>query len=401
MTPRAVALSPCTLLGPILLATACGSADQAAWCEPWSEGVEVVANSGSGEWGRGEARLVELWRAGGVNDGEDLAHPVSMAASPTGRVAIADFQLSEVVVIDRDGTWLGPWGRRGRGPGELDTPVAAGWDRSGRLAVFDVVAPKVVFLEDGDPARPDLQVDPSLTAPIVASGQFDWAGVQPRGDVLLRPTPGLVADAVELGTRAALLVRLRPGASAPDTLARTSIRTLADGPLAGWSLPGWPQLVVAVGTDGALAIGGLGAGYRVVVHDSAGTPVRQLCRDAPPLPITARERGDGATARPALAEAIRNAPLPDTPHAFGRLFWGAHGRLWVQRDRPAPLEQHDALFGAPGGLYDVFDERGRYLGEVRAPPRARLQTASGDTVWGFEFGEMDEAWVVAYRVARE
>lgn len=344
---------------------------------------------------------MELWRAGGLNEGQELAYPVGVSASPAGRVAIADFQLSEVVVVERDGTWGGPWGRRGRGPGELSTPVATVWDRAGRLAVFDVVAPKVLFLEDGEPVTEDVAVAPAFTAPVVSSGQLVWAGVAPDGATLLQPTPEPGPDPSDPGLRTALLLRLRPGRGAADTLVRTTIRTLPEGRHAGWSIPGWPRLLSAVGTDGAVAVGGTDASYRISIYGPDGSPTRQICRDAAPLPVTNYERGVGVEAPEALAQAITRAPLPDTPAAFGRIFWGARGRLWVQRDRPSPSSNTDTFFGPGGARYDVFDEQGHYLGEVRAPPRARLQTASGDTVWALEFGEMDEAWIVAYHLSFE
>lgn len=42
------------------------------------------------------ARLVELWRAGGTNEGEALALPIHMAVSQTGWIAIPDSELGEV-----------------------------------------------------------------------------------------------------------------------------------------------------------------------------------------------------------------------------------------------------------------------------------------------------------------
>lgn len=349
----------------------------------------------------GPARLVELWRAGGLNEGEELAYPVGLAASADGRVAIPDFQLAEVPVIERDGRWLGSWTRRGPGPGELTSPVAASWSRDGRLAVFDISASKVLFLDDGEPAGDDIPVAPSFTAPVVASGQVPWAGVQPNGGALLQPVARSIPGSGDPGLRSTLLLFLPPGASVADTLARATVRTVPDGPFAGWALPGWPRLLAAVGSDGAIAVAAAESAYRITVYDSAGAPVRRIVRDAPPLPVTPRERGDGAVLPPALAEALRHAPLPGSPQPFGRLFWGARGRLWVQRERPSPVDDADVRFGVPGAHYDVFDSGGRYLGEVRAPERARLQAAAGDTVWGVEVGSLDEVSVVAYRVARE
>ncbi len=98
----------------------------------------------------------------------------------------------------------------------------------------------------------------------------------------------------------------------------------------------------------------------------------------------------------ALAEALREAGPPETPASFGRLVLDADGRLWVQRERPRPGVDRAELYGMPGAEHDVFDAAGRYLGTVRLPEGARLQTARGDTVYAFEIGDMGETWVVAY-----
>ncbi|MFW6079970.1 MAG: hypothetical protein ACODAE_10135, partial [Gemmatimonadota bacterium] len=150
---------------------------------------------------------------------------------------------------------------------------------------------------------------------------------------------------------------------------------------------------------GRVAVGGFDALYRVVVFDADGRPERQICRrDAEPVPFTAAERGEDYPPELArLADAIAASDPPPSPPAVGALILGASGRLWVQRDRAAPFD--DALYGVvPGARWDVFDTNGRYLGEVRAPDGARPMAASGDTVFGFEIGEYDETWVVAYRI---
>lgn len=73
------------------------------------------------------------------------------------------------------------------------------------------------------------------------------------------------------------------------------------------------------------------------------------------------------------------------------------GRLWVQRERPVPGGS-TGPWGVPGATYDVFDPGGAYLGRVEAPDEARLLAASGDTAWALEFGELDEAHVVAFEL---
>jgi hypothetical protein len=80
------------------------------------------------------------------------------------------------------------------------------------------------------------------------------------------------------------------------------------------------------------------------------------------------------------------------------MFHSSDGRLWVQRDRPAPLMEHDVMLGVAGARYDVFDAEGRYLGEVQAPERLRALGATREEVYGFEIDDQGAIWVVAYRM---
>lgn len=375
-------------------------------CDPLVEGVAIVRSAGPGAWEREGVRpeLVALWRRGGNRPREELALPVSSSASADGRLAVPDFALGEVVVIEPDGTWSGPWARRGQGPGEIATPVAATWSGDGTLAVFDIVNAKVLYLRDGEVAARDRPVDPRFTSPVVASGELIWAGVQPNGAVLLSPAWRPLESEAEDGRWEAVIARLAPGATEPDTLSRSVFpMALAEG-APGWPVPGWPRPVAAVGAGGVLALGATDGSYGVLVSDSTGTASHQICRTAEGAPATraaplsAAERGDSAPEGfEALAAAVRAAPRPPSPSPFGRLVVGAEGRVWVQRSRPPAYPGSlEVLHGRPGAVHDVFSAEGSYLGEVLMPPRASLQAASGDTIWAFEIGEYDEVSVVAY-----
>ncbi|HRP09268.1 MAG TPA: hypothetical protein PLL69_12355, partial [Gemmatimonadales bacterium] len=48
--------------------------------------------------------------------------------------------------------------------------------------------------------------------------------------------------------------------------------------------------------------------------------------------------------------------------------------------------------------WDVFEEDGTFLGRVRLPGRAMVADARGDTIWAIDRGEMDEQYVVRYRM---
>lgn len=393
---------------------ACGGerAADAGWCrDGLSANAEAVVARGEGAWARAgrTPRLVERWRAGGTTEGEELAFPIGIAASPDGWIAIPDWLLGEAIVVAPDGSWRGSWTRRGEGPGEVRRPVAAAWSEDGTLAVFDIGASKVVWVREREPVREALPLSPRFTGPVVASGELEWAGLAFDGTAYLQrpphpPDPSAAAEEPGARLQSAVL-RLRPGVDVPDTVATTTVPVLGAGPLSSLPAPGWPRLRAALGPAGALAIGGLDSLYRIDVHRWAasrtGAPgeeagageggvgargpgsergLLRVCRAAPPLPLTAAELGE--------------APEPTLPAPYGHLFLGAGGRLWVQRERPTGA----GLWTEPGARFDVFDPDGAYLGEVWAPERARLLAAAGDTVWAFETGEYDETWVVAYEV---
>ncbi|MGD8495383.1 MAG: hypothetical protein PVF05_04275 [Gemmatimonadales bacterium] len=394
------------ILGP----AACDSPDlstPAAWCVADS-GVAVAFTPADdpGAWarnGRGSPRFVELWRAGGLNEGEELSFPLGAAASRSGRLAIADFELSELAVVDADGSWQERWATPGEGPGELGFPVAANWVTGDTaVAVFDIGNAKVLFLDSAGPTHPDRRLPIEMTIPVFASGSLDWAGVDPTGRALIEPSPepqSLSGDPGAVRTRSVLLRSKGDGVSF-DTIASGSTPTVGGPPPYQYArAPGWPELVEALGPGGLVAVGGDTDRYRVRVLDGSGA-TRVVCRDAPGLPMTEREtrRPDDARAEPEFEAAVAAAPRPDAPAPMGRLLISADGRLWVQRDRPSVLRYAEGYQGVPGARYDVFDADGAYLGEVRAPEGARFQAALGDTVWAFEIGELDETWVVAYEM---
>jgi hypothetical protein len=168
-------------------------------------------------------------------------------------------------------------------------------------------------------------------------------------------------------------------------------------------LPGAPTLRAAVRSDGSFATMS-DAAYVIRVHPADGAPATQVCRPAPPLPLTGHERGDfhdslsrNTFARD-LSRAIKAAAPVTQPAPAGRIFFDADDRLWVQRDRPDPFGSDEALLGVPGARYDLFSREGRYLGELRAPPRLRIHTARGRRAYGIEITEDGAKWIAAYDV---
>lgn len=397
-------------LAAAVLSGACGEAVPDVTCPPLVEGVEVAASAGEGTWAEEglSPRLTELWRRGGTREGEELSLPTFPAVSRTGRLAVPDFRLAEVTVIEPDGTWLGPWTRSGEGPGEIRSAVTASWTADGDLLVFDIAGSKVVTLEDPAEVVEEIPVARSFTTPVLRSGELLWAGLEPDGDALLvahdRPEQGGGSEAEVVAS----VLRLEAGAETPDTVSRGSFPAVTVNRRRAWAVPGWPRPLAAGNSRGELATAATDGSYRLLVRDSAGAARLQVCRNAGPLPLTAPERGE--TLPPFLQEAdratresfdrtrqaIATAERPPEPAPFGRLVLGAGGRIWVQRERPPAFPgSRELVHGRAGALHDVFAPDGTYLGEVRIPEGEALQAALGDTIWTFEVGELNETWVRA------
>ena len=394
------------------LSAACGPGDSssavaATWCYADAHAVPVAFTPADdpGAWnraGRSQPRFVELWRAGGLNANEQLAFPLNAAASASGRLAIADWMLQTLVVVEPDGDWT-TWMRPGEGPGELARPGAVVWaGDTDTLAVYDLDNSRIVFAWEGRPARPDLLVLPAFTSSLMAAGEIRWLGVLPDGGVVAAPVPPTNPNADEAYVSApAPILHLAPGSASVDTVGLVQLPTI---PRIGLTAPGWPKSVAAVSSGGMLAVGGTTSSYSIRRLDAAGRSTDVICRSSSALPLEGRELQAPADANPrldSLARSLASAPRPDSLAPYGRLFFSGDGQLWVQRERPAALRFGDSYHGVPGALYDVFDADGRYLGEVRAPANARLQAALGDTVWAYEIGELDETWVVAYELRWE
>lgn len=302
--------SPRIALALIGLVAACGADKPVTDC-PAPDGATIVrAPAGPGAWGVGHRRLTELWRVGGTNEGEELSAPAGVAVAPDGRVAVPDWELAEVAIVSADGRWLGRWGRRGAGPGELRAPAAANWTDDGRLAVLDLAAPRVTFYDDGEPLEADVPVDPDFVAPVFQAGQVEWVAVRPDGGVLLTHL-GPVTD----GVRRRSVLLLRPGASAADTLVAGDTPVLGER-VASLPAPGWAIPRAALG-GGRIATAS-GTRYAVSVRGDDGGPARVVCRDVPPLPMDEREttpnptpvEGDHRSIIEQTLEAYATAPRP-------------------------------------------------------------------------------------------
>ncbi|MDX1579823.1 MAG: hypothetical protein R3266_15160, partial [Gemmatimonadota bacterium] len=266
--------------------------------------------------------FVELWRAGGTNEGEELAAPFTAAASPNGALAIPDVQLG-LVGVGPDGAWIGSLVPRGGGPGEVELPLAAAWTDEGHLLVLDFEDGTVLELATADALestrRPEWTVVSGSRlhggplAAAVRGGQLAAIGLSPAGFALLQDN---VADG-EADSVTQTLLRLPANGAPADTVA--SVRTPSLGgewrPARNLPAAGAARLLFAAGPGGRIAYAGGEQAYAITV-EVPGSGVRELCRAVPPLPLRSDERGEPAgdpdPENPFL-EAVRNAGPVEPP----------------------------------------------------------------------------------------
>ena len=93
--------------------------------------------------------------------------------------------------------------------------------------------------------------------------------------------------------------------------------------------------------------------------------------------------------------------------AFGQVFLGPEGSLWVQRTRSARDMAEGAEEGAEFDAQDIgspeweiLDAEGRYMGVVTLPEKFRPVNVKDDHIYGVWSDELDVQYVVRLRVNR-
>ena len=99
--------------------------------------------------------LLKLGKAGVAGDGPDTFNqPSAVVVAPSGEIYVADGHGGDsnarIVKFSKDGKFITTWGKKGKAPGEFDTPHAIAMDSTGRLFVGDRSNSRIqIFDQDG------------------------------------------------------------------------------------------------------------------------------------------------------------------------------------------------------------------------------------------------------------
>ena len=99
--------------------------------------------------------LMTLGKAGVAKEGADTFNgPTDVVIAPNGDIFVSDGHVANsngrIVKFSKDGKFIKEWGKKGTGPGEMDTPHSIAMDSRGRIFVADRGNSRIqIFDQDG------------------------------------------------------------------------------------------------------------------------------------------------------------------------------------------------------------------------------------------------------------
>ncbi|MCK5651852.1 MAG: hypothetical protein KAJ42_10760, partial [Gemmatimonadetes bacterium] len=145
---------------------------------------------------------------------------------------------------------------------------------------------------------------------------------------------------------------------------------------------------------------------RVIRREVERKPVEEADRNAI-LQAMREQMGQLGAPPQAIEQIMQGIGFADYYPAFGQMFIGPGGDLWVQRIRSArdmaagaeeEVEFDAQAIGSPE--WEIFDHEGRYLGVVTLPDRFTPMTADGNDLYGMWLDEFDVQYVMRVQVDR-
>lgn len=344
--------------------------------------------------------VVEELRIGSI----DEEGPTSFAAIKgilaleDGRIAVLEAQAREIRLFGPGGEHLASYGRKGQGPGEMESPYGLMLSPGGELWVPDHQNARMNVFD------PDDGFDRSFAMPVLSYG-YVWSGVMSDGGRIIKPsltmssrTPMLRVYDPAMALVDTLMLPPRPEYDADDPEGSFAFRFGESG--RGYAqVPFYQVGVVVYAPDGpAWSVPRGDPTYRVHRWLPEGDTALVLEVLRPPVPVTSEDReaavaGVLSSLEQYGVKTLDESKIPPVKAAVSSMFLSADGDLWVR----IPMD-------GPGATYDVFTRDGDRLGTVHAPfaPLSYLPPfVRGDRIWAVAVDELDVQYVVQGRFRSE
>jgi hypothetical protein len=324
-----------------------------------------------------------------------------MAVTSKGSFFLFDYSDTQIRRYDSSGRFVGLVGRSGAGPGEYRRV-------SGMAVLGDSV---LVVCDDGNRRITVLDTTGAYVRsfPIqrIAFGPklffVDQAGMVYIRAPVLHDRPSRAVQYLKMG----LDGKIRDSIPIPLEVNAGSAFVLLTSDGGRASFP--KEDVFTLLPTGDLVTANTGT-YRFDVR-TARFGSHTIERAIPPIPITGAERAEWE-ARASYSAARSSPPspaieIPRVKPAFRDISADPSGRIWVNLytkaekrnipPRPAG-DTRPLLTMREVNVYDLFDLRGRYLGQVTLPPQSQLMAVSGDRIWVKTEAEGGEFILTRYRI---
>lgn len=416
-----VTTHPCLwALGAAIALSACTPPVDTVWqgTQADSAGVAVVVNPPAPLWSAADQWTVRRDLViGEVMGGDPTLHFGNLRdveVGPDGTIYGLDQFSSEVKMFDARGNYLGSFGGRGQGPGELTSnTIFLAALRSGILAIDPGLGRLSRFTFGG-------QYIDGLQLPR-EDGDLQYVGALPDGNVLAHQARndmawnGVIRIDLRHGSADTLLTFPRPlspwGRVRPDASGRT--RRLTHSPILTPLSDG--RFVTAMSDE---------AEYQV--RSDTGSVIRIVRRHEPNPTLSETEQQRyidsllGIWARMfrmedqpedwirAEIERGRHVYIPpERLPAITGLLEGPESTVWVRKALPVEAMTSHVLYARPavrefwGPTWEVYSGEGRFLGDVTFPPNLVVTRIEGDFAYGIELEDEFEVQRIArYHIVR-
>ena len=319
-------------------------------------GVMHVRHAGNAaQW-----TLREVASIGSLDGPASFGRVRSVIADRDGNVYVADAQASEIGVFGPDGAHLRTLGRSGAGPGEFTELYSIAW-MGDTLAALDPRAGRISLLSDTGEWIGQIPHAP-ITGPDI---RLNSVGREVYSfDVKPGPENTMVRVYLRyVGNRVDTLPYPPQRSSGPPST--IICRHPTGRGMTFFTNPFVPQVFQSPAPGDRVALVNSGE-YRIHILGARGDTALVIEKQHEPAPITDAEweeatRGhrEWSAANPGAkcdpVEFTRPAGKP----ALRTIFFDDAERMWVE------------VVTAEGHSFDVFDERGIHLGNMRSPARQR------------------------------
>jgi hypothetical protein len=396
----------------VTVTAACGGDPSAKWegSITDSAGIAVVRNPATGIWGPGDSwTLNEALRIGSAEGEPEYQFGMLLAAgsigiASDGRIVVFDAQGQHIKVFTPDGQYERTIGRAGNGPGEIGPGQQSQMLIAPGDTVFlsDMANQRVsLFLLDGTFVR-------SFPLSLAAGIPIRWENTE-DGRILaqVRPFPGPTPAPDSMD---AITVRLLDGTVGDTLMQVPSGKTFSmTGGLPEWNFfvpePLWTlwgtKILYAVNDNYHIGVYNQGTLERVIEKPFTLDPVTDA--DQQPMKASLKKLLATQGAPPQLISQLVDTRMHFAPNypVFAQMLAGPFGTILVQSVVPISKlsdeerENFDFLSGSMGSReWDVFDDQGRYLGQVTMPLRFQPVKFVGDEIYGIQRDELDVQYVV-------